>query len=353
VNWLADHSMSSMIGVEGRVRGVQFEYGSGDFNTGGPAYASVPYHSTGANAAVYAQQVYSPSSALALNLGARLDIDDQFGRRVSPRAAANFEVWEGGMLKVIYSEAFRAPTPEELHLTNRFLVLAAPGLVPETVRSTEALLQQRFGVHRLLFGVFRSWWSDMILREHLSKAEFSAAQRAQLIDSSTVVVFQFRNEARIDDFGYNASYEATALDGRLTYSANLSSAYARVDTPAGPKLVSVTPSIYGNARVSYDFSHGYPTIAFAAQMSGKRLADNAQDPGVLRLRYAPPTLDTRLTLTGQIPKVKDLQYRLMADYAFTTTNPYQAIGAAADLNTAELVPVNRFTLLMGLQYDFK
>ena len=353
IGWLADRSMSSMFGVEGRVRAVEFQSGIRDFRTAAPSYASEPYHSTGANAAVYAQQVYSPTSAVTLNAGARLDIDDQFGQRVSPRAAAALEVWHGGTLKLIYSEAFRAPSPEELHLTNRFLVLAAPALLPETVRSTEALIQQRFGTHRLLFGVFRSWWDEMVLRARLSKAEFSAAQRAGLIDSGVTVVFQFRNAARVDDFGYNASYEATALEGRLSYGANLTSAYSRVDTPQGPKLMTVTPSIYGNARVSYDLAHGYPTVGLAAQMSGKRLADNGQDPGITQLHYAPPTLDTRLTLTGEVPALKNLQYRVMADYAFTTTNPYQGISADSQLNHEELVPVNRVTALAGLQYDFK
>ena len=117
--------------------------------------------------------------------------------------------------------------------------------------------------------------------------------------------------------------------------------------------MTVTPSIYGNARVSYDLSHGLPTVGLATQMSGKRLADNAQDPGVIGLRYAPPTLETRLTLSGQTPKLERLQYRIMADYAFTTSSPYQGISQDSYRSYVELVPVNRATVLIGLQYDFK
>src|SRR4029079_13323713 len=155
------------------------------------------------------------------------DFDNQLGQRVSPRAAATADVWHGGTVKVVYSEAFRAPTFEERSLTNRFLVLAAPTLAPAIVRSLEASLQQRVGRQRMLVGVFRSWWSNVVQSERLSQAELSAGQRAGVLDSSTVSVFQFRSVARVDNYGLNASYEGNLLDGRLAYGANVTAAYAR------------------------------------------------------------------------------------------------------------------------------
>jgi hypothetical protein len=193
----------------------------------------------------------------------------------------------------------------------------------------------------------------MVLRKSLSRAEISAAQRAGIINSETVAVFQFRNEARVDDYGFNASYESVAMDGRLRYGANLTSAYARVETPAGTKLMTVTPSIYGNLRASYDFGGALPVVAIASQMSGKRLVDTAGDPGVHRLFYASPMLDLRLTVSGTFPKVPNLLYRLAGDYAFTTTNPYEAESLGDVSKELELVPFNRVTFLLGLQYDFK
>jgi outer membrane receptor for ferrienterochelin and colicins len=353
ISWLDDRSMSTMLGFEGRVRWVGFENGLLDVNTEATAGAFGHYQATGTTAAVYAQQIYTPSSFIALNVGGRLDVDDEFGQRISPRAAATFNVWRGGTVKVIYSEAFRAPTPEELHLTNKFQVLAPPGLLPETVRSAEALIQQGIGTHRILFGVFRSWWNNMVLREIISKADLGAAQRAGLIDSSSIIVYQFRNTSRIDDYGINASYESAAMDGHLTYGANMTFAYARAHTPDGPKLMTVTPSLFGNVRASYDFAGGFPAVGIASQMSGRRLSDNSQDPGVTQLHYAAPMLDLRLTVSGAVPRITNLHYRVAADYAFTTANPYQAISSPGiGQDTEELIPLNRLTLILGLSADF-
>jgi outer membrane receptor for ferrienterochelin and colicins len=352
VKWLSDLSMSSMLGVEGRVRRVNFKNGLSDLATGAPVAEFGDYRAVSTGGAVYAQQVYSPIPALSLNAGGRWDFDSQLGQRISPRAAAAVDVWHGGTTKLVYSEAFRAPTFEERNLTNRYLVLAAPNLSPEIVRSIEASLQQRLGRQRMLVGVFRSWWSNVVLSEHLSHDEIAAASRAGLLDSSTISAFQFRNVARVDNYGVNASYEGNVLDGRLSYGANLTAAYTRLVTGGQTKLMTVTPSVFGNARVSYDFGGARPVVGFASQVTGPRLADYSQDPGVVGLHYAPPTVDLRLTVTGRVPRLGALQYRLSADFAFTTTNPYAASTGGDDPNRVELIPVNRATVLFGLQYGF-
>ncbi|HET6145999.1 MAG TPA: TonB-dependent receptor [Polyangia bacterium] len=352
VKWLADLSMASMVGVEARVRRVNFESGISDLATGLPVDEFATYRAVSSNGALYGQQVYSPFPALALNAGGRWDWDNQLGQRLSPRAAATAEVWHGGTAKVVYSEAFRAPTFEERNLTNRYRVLAAPMLSPEIVRSFEASFQQRIGRQRMLVGVFRSWWSNVVQSERLSQAELSAAQRAGLIDSSAVSASQFRNVARVDNYGLNASYEGSLRDGRLSYGANLTATYARLITAGRTELMSVTPSLFGNARVSYDFGGARPVVGFVSQVTGRRLADYSQDPGVIGMHYAPPTIDFRLTGSGQIPWLRALQYRISADYAVTTTNPYAASTGGADPNKVELIPVNRATVLFGLQYGF-
>ncbi len=107
--------------------------------------------------------------------------------------------------------------------------------------------------------------------EHLSQAELSAAQRAGDIDSSAVNIYQFRNVARVDNYGVNASYEGSLRDGRLSYGANLTAAYARLTTDGVTKLMTVTPSIFGNARVSYDLGEGRPVIGVRCPRSPGRV----------------------------------------------------------------------------------
>jgi len=352
IKWLSDFSMSSMLGFEGRVRRVGFSSSIGDLGTGATVSTFGQYRAISAGGAVYAQQVYSPISALTLNAGARWDFDHQAGQRVSPRLAATLDLWHGATAKATYSEAFRAPTFEEQHLTNRLLVLAAPNLAPEIVRSLEASIQQRLGHQRMLLGVFRSWWADVVQSQHLSQAELSAAQRAGDIDSSAVNIYQFRNVARVDNYGVNASYEGSLREGRFSYGANVTAAYARLESDGVTKLMTVTPSFFGNARVSYDLGAGRPVVGLASQITGRRLADYSQDPGVIGLHYAPPTLDLRLTVTGKVPRVSALQYRLSADYSFATANPYAVNTGGDDENKTELVPAIRASVLFGLQYTF-
>jgi outer membrane receptor for ferrienterochelin and colicins len=352
VKWLSDLSMSSMVGVEGRVRRVGFDNGVSDLATGAPVSAFGAYRAVSTSGALYAQQVWSPVTALTMNGGGRWDFDSQLGQRVSPRAAVAVDVWHGGTAKIAYSEAFREPTFEERNLTNRYLVLAAPNLLPEVVRSLEASIQQRLGRQRMLVGVFRSWWSNVVQSENLSQAELSAGQRAGLLDSSTVTVFQFRNVARVDNYGVNASYEGNLLDGRVSYGANLTAAYARLVTGSETKLMTVTPSVFGNARISYAFRGGSPVLGLATQLTSRRLADYSQNPSVNGLHYAPPTVDVRMTASGPLPHLAALQYQISADYALATVNPYAASAGGADPNKVELVPANRATVLLGLQYSF-
>jgi outer membrane cobalamin receptor len=351
VKWLSDFSMSSMLGLEGRIRQVGFESGIRDLPTGAPVAAFGQYNTNGQTGAVYAQQVYNPVAAVTVNAGARWDFDDQLGQRISPRGAVSVDTWHGATAKAIYSEAFRAPTIEELHLTNRYLALAAPTLSPEIVRSAEASLQQRVGTQRMLVGVFRSWWDNVVLSEILTQAELSAAQRAGQIDSSAVTVFQFRNVARVDNYGVNTSYEGTSVAGRLSYGANLTAAYTRLRTATDTKLITVTPLIFGNVRLSYDFGDGRPVVGIASQISGKRLNDHAEDPGVIGLQYAPPMIDVRVTACGRVPRLASLHYRVSADYSFATSSPFSVVAGGMN-GGSELIPVNRATALFTLEYQF-
>src|SRR5439155_13484060 len=108
--------------------------------------------------------------------GARVDRDPRFDPVVSPRLAGTLQSWRGGSLKAVYAEAFRAPSWGETQLHGPDQIVAA-GLRPERVRSAEASIEQRFGAHRLLFGVFRSSWNDLVELHFLNDAEIIDARR--------------------------------------------------------------------------------------------------------------------------------------------------------------------------------
>lgn len=79
-----------------------------------------------------------------VNVGARVDHHDSFGNVLSPRAALVYG-WDGGAAKLLYGQAFRAPSNYELFYQDGYSVKAPAGLDPERITTTEAVLEQRLG----------------------------------------------------------------------------------------------------------------------------------------------------------------------------------------------------------------
>jgi outer membrane receptor protein involved in Fe transport len=315
----------------------------------------------------YAQQTWSPVTWMNLNAGGRFDYDQRFGSRVSPRFAASFPVWQGGTLKAIYSEAFRAPSWHESASAIE-TQLPADNLRPETVRSVEGAVDQRLGSHRLLFGVFRSWWRDLVELHILTDREVLQAQLAGWLPLYVSTAgTQYRNVASIDNYGFNAGYEGTLGESRFRYGLNATGAIARrVEDGAADTPLTVAPRLFGNARIAYDLANGLPTVALAAHYQATRPSDRAW--AFSPPPYAPPLVEVRLVITGPFPGVKGLTYRAYGNYAFGENGPY-VIGPTQSGSTTglrdpvtgapitfhrppHLIPIERFRAGVGLQYDF-
>jgi outer membrane receptor for ferrienterochelin and colicins len=367
-DWRKDGSAVTLVGIDGRLRFAASQLDVLDAATG--------QHLTSTDGELrvddkvfgaYAQQTWSPVTWISLNAGARLDFDQRFGSRISPRFAASFPVWSGGTLKGIYSEAFRAPSWQE-SASALETQLPAGELRPETVRSIEGAIDQRLGSHRLLFGVFRSWWRDLVELHVLTPEEVRAAQLAgQLPTFLSTSATQYRNVSSIENYGFNAGYEGTLGQNRWRYGLNWTGAIARRVEPGMPDSpLVVAPQMFGNARIAYDIGGGWPTVAMAGHYQGSRPSDRAW--AFSPPPFAPPLGEVRLTLTGAFPGVGGLTYRAYANYGFAEKGPY-VIGPTQSGTTSgardpatgeliilvrppELIPVERFRAGVGLRYDF-
>jgi hypothetical protein len=122
----------------------------------------------------------------------------------------------------------------------------------------------------------------------------------------------------------------------------------------------VAPEFFGNARIAYAFGGHAPTIALATSYLGRRPADRP-----LLVGQAPPYVaalaELRLTLSGAVPFVRGLGYRLSASYASTATGAYTAGPNLALTNNGTgaatapplgFAPVDRMSAFVGLRYDF-
>jgi outer membrane receptor for ferrienterochelin and colicins len=357
LDWLQSDRLVTTLGVDGRLREMGSKVDFLEYGTGRPLQSSdslINRRDTLVGA--YAQQTVVPTRWLSLNLGARLDKETRFDAVVSPRFAAAIRPWQGGTLKSSYAEAFRSPSFVETDYQG-IVQLPAGDLVPERVRSVEASFEQKLGANRLLFGVFRSWWRDMVENNVLTVEELGEAVARGEAQFGTFGASRFRNVSRIENWGFNATYDGTLGARRqLHYGTNATAAVARRDEEGRPRLpLAVAPQIFGNARVAYDLPGAWPTLALAGHYLATRPIDRAYDSGWPTGTYAPPQLELRVAISGAVPKIPGLSYRLTANYGFADRGPY-VVGAEqvyGGLNAPypQLLPLDRFRTGVLLQYD--
>lgn len=357
-DWTRTGQAVTIAGVEVRERLVGTSSKAFDVTTGQPVYpapAGLDVHDT--TTAAYLQQTWSVTPNLRLSGGARLDHDSRFPVVLTPRLAASWTAWRGGTLKAAYAEAFRAPSWDETSVaTDRRI--AADALAAEKVQSVEASAQQQFGPHRLLLGAFYTDWSNLVELRTLSDAETIQAIR----DGKTTVPFtpgvqltQYRNVASIHNYGVNAGIDGALGYSRFRYGLTLTGAVADRHLASTVERLVVAPQWFGNARLAYTPEGKLPTVALAAQFIGSRAADHANDGNFVPTPSAPAQAQLRLCLSGAVPGIKGLTYRLLANYALPDRGPY-VIGpvttALPTQPTAQLNPVDRFRTTAAFQYDF-
>ena len=355
VDWWEDQILVSSGGVDWRLRrtgskidrfsestGQPFTSSIGDFDVNDMAYGA------------YFQQLWNPTPTLGINASARLDQDERYDPVISPRAAVSLGLWDGGVGKLVYSKAFRAPGRfvTDLESPSR---ISPVDLQPETVQSGEFSVEQTTGAHRAILGVFYTAWRDMTEVHVLSGDErLAIGAFTQALDFE---IEQVRNVSQITNYGFNGGYRASFFDRQLTAGVNLTYALTQEERDGGNRDLTVAPSISGNARVSYVFGDKLPTLGIAGAFQGSRLADAAYSEGSNALRFDPvpeadPQLDLRMTLSG---KVLGFSYRLTGDYAVADHGPY-VIGPVqrpvATNTTAELTPIKQLTGYGELSYEF-
>ncbi len=99
--------------------------------------------------AVYLQDEFAIRKNLLLSAGVRFDHYSTFGGTVNPRAGLIYSPVESTAVKLLYGQAFRAPDDFELYYHGVGFE-TSPALQPETIKTTELVLERYFGKYTSL-----------------------------------------------------------------------------------------------------------------------------------------------------------------------------------------------------------
>lgn len=111
-----------------------------DFSHSFPIGLHASQDATGA----YGQWIHSLSKDLRMTLGGRYDNYQYFDSRFSPRVGLVNDFSTNTQLKLLYGEAFRAPSLSETGLLNNPVLIGNPELESELVKTWEIILQQNW-----------------------------------------------------------------------------------------------------------------------------------------------------------------------------------------------------------------
>jgi hypothetical protein len=173
--------------------------------------------------------------------------------------------------------------------------------------------------------------------------------------SPGIVLIQDRNASTIDNYGFNLGVDGSVGVEQLHYGLSASAAVAQRDNGTSTEALTVAPALFGNARLAYTLGEALPTIALASSVMGPRRTDHRFYGPEVPWPTASAVATLRLTVSGVVPGVKGLAYRLSGNYVTAGRGPY-VIGpvriATPEQPKPELVPVARFGLYGSLEYEF-
>ena len=172
----------------------------------------------------YADACWKITKSLSLSAGLRGDRYDSFGSTVNPRAALIWKPREGTTLKLLYGQAFRAPSIYQLDYS-ALEQQANPALEPETIRTFELVAEQYAGTHwRGGVSLFRNEISGLI----------------DTADAGEFIIFANVNDARV----HGAEVE---VEGKWSSGLLLRASYARqeaVDATTGLQIVNAPENVF-------------------------------------------------------------------------------------------------------------
>lgn len=203
--------------------------GSALVNLTDTAYAFAPEKSR-AVTYLYAQDIWALGKSLELTAGARYDDYSDFGGTLNPRLALVWDTTPALTTKLMYGEAYRAPTFSELYSPTSF-ALPNANLKPEKTRTWDLLLA--YAPHRdvnLSLDFYQFEEEDLIARIG-SPAQYQNAGNATSQGIELESLWRINPALRLKgNFSHRRIVESSAVD----YSTPKDKAYLSLDWALAP-----------------------------------------------------------------------------------------------------------------------
>ncbi len=195
--------------------------------------------------AIYIQDKWNLTDDLGLTIGIRHDHYSDFEGTTNPRIGLVWNFMENATLKLLYGQAFRAPSFLELYSINNPALLGNPDLKPETIRTYEAGLDYKFTEKlRANFNYFFNVVRDEIVEA--PKHDPFSPQIYSNLGGSNIQGIEFEVKANLDHL-LNGSYAWA----NYTYQDSESKGDPQPDVPKhkGNVGINVGLSKYFNANI--------------------------------------------------------------------------------------------------------
>jgi outer membrane receptor for ferrienterochelin and colicins len=217
---------------------------------------------------LYAQNEYKPIKQVNLILGLHYHKSTLYAGRITPKLGLIVSPKERTVLKVLYSQGFRAPTIDERTFDDATYFIGNDKLVPEEVKSYEFVFEKYMP------------WARIVTSFYLNEAKKIISQEA--IDSSDsdhpggnyeAEVFQYQNVDKLEAKGVEFSIERS-LNERWGGFFNFSYCLTK-DKLTGLRLIN-SPKFLSNLGLNYQWIENRFSTALELQYVDRREAYDGQ-----------------------------------------------------------------------------
>lgn len=241
------------------------------------------------NTGIYVQTQNHLASGTELVIGARYDHYDDIGSAFSPRLSVVQTLSSTQTVKLLYGEAFRAPTVNELLLENFTGGFTGnPDLNPETIRSWELIWTRQWNQQYLSVNAFYNTIDDLIVRTDTTAVStfinqsspesfhgFEVEYALQLLEHCMLSA-NYSNFMNLDDSDFRQADQLASLIlnyNRNKWNLNLSAVYnSEREMLVGVNMISLDSYWLMNANWQYSFNP-----RFSMNVMARNLLDEDYD----------------------------------------------------------------------------